>query len=90
MKSAAYGVAAWVACSSVSDRLDFGSGASIPETMTAQPPPDDLDPMFDALLEALEQALDLASSADRDDRLAAISVHCVTAARLTSDALARR
>jgi hypothetical protein len=43
--------------------------------MNAQVDARDLTPMFERLLEALETALDLASRADRDDRLTEIADH---------------
>ncbi len=50
----------------------------------------DLNPMFERLLDALETGLDLASRADRDDRLAEIGEHLALAMRLSTDALAGR
>lgn len=58
--------------------------------MNAQVDARDLTPMFERLLEALETALDLASRADRDDRLAEIADHLAFAVRLATDALAGR
>ena len=71
-------------------RLDFGGIGSLPMVMNARAVPEDLDPMFDALLDALGEALELAVLADRDDRLAEIAAYCATAARLTAEALAAR
>lgn len=56
--------------------------------MSAQVDTRDLTPLFERLLEALETALDLASRADRDDRLAEIANHLAPAVQLATDALA--
>lgn len=49
-----------------------------------------LNPMFERLLDVLETGLNLASRADRDDRLAEIGEHLALAMRLSTDALAGR
>ena len=46
--------------------------------------------MFEQLLDALEEALELSVLPDRDGRLHVIAGFCATAARLTKEALARR
>jgi hypothetical protein len=58
--------------------------------MNAQVDARDLTPMFERLLEALETALDLASRADRDDRLTEIADHLGLAVQLATDAIADR
>jgi hypothetical protein len=71
-------------------RLDFRLAGSIHPDMNAQAVSEDLDPMFEALLDVLGDALELAVLPDRDDRLVEIAVYCATAARLTAEALAAR
>ena len=58
--------------------------------MNAQVDTRDLTPMFERLLEALEAALDLASRAESDHRLAEIADHLGLAVQLATDALAGR
>ena len=70
--------------------LDFSRNGSIHIPMNAQAVPGDLDAMFEALLDALGEALELAVLPDRDNHLVEIADYCATAARLTSEALARR
>jgi hypothetical protein len=58
--------------------------------MNAQAVSQNMDQMFDNLLDVLEEALDLSFLPDRDDRLDDIAARCATAAKLTSKAIARR
>lgn len=71
-------------------RLDFRRDGSIADGMNAGAPTEDLDAMFDRLLDELEAALDLASRPNRSERLIEIAGHCATAAQLTSNTLAGR
>ncbi len=58
--------------------------------MNAQVEPDKLDSMFEALIDALSEALDLAVRPDRGDRLEEVAAYCLIAAQLTADALGTR
>ena len=46
--------------------------------------------MFEALIEALSEALDLAVQPDRDDRLEEVAAYCTIAAQITAAALGAR
>ena len=84
----------WPKCRSVwrpfSCDWNSGSPKATPGNMNDQTNDRDLNLKFERLLDALKTGLDLASRADRDDRLAEIGEHLPLAMRLTTDALAGR
>ena len=67
--------------------LDFCRTESIADAINAG---DDLDVMFDRLLEQLETVPDLAARVDRAELLVEIARRCSTAAQLTVETLAGR
>jgi len=58
--------------------------------MNAQAIPMSLDRMFEALIDELEAATEIATRPDRDDLLQQLAVHCAAAALLTAEAIASR
>ena len=58
------------------------------EAMNAQAIPISLDQMFEALIDELEAATEIATRPDRNDLLQQLAAHCAAAALLTAGAIA--